>query len=79
MATINDLKTSISELPRNDVIQLLLTIRHERRENIKSKAAKKKSAPKRKKAKKAKKDFKSALRSITPEQAKLLLQQLNED
>lgn len=74
MATISDLKKSISEMDDEEALQLIMYIRSERRKP-KGKFAMKKAASKAPKQKKAP-DLNALLSVLTPEQLKQLAEDL---
>lgn len=72
MATINDLHTSISQLPRGEAMQLIYDIRASRR------VVKKKGKPTKKKAKRIK-DPMAMFKAMSQEERDKLIQMLEEE
>lgn len=76
---INNLKDSITELPRSEGISVILDIRSARRERMKKgrkKTKRSKRKAKRKKKKKTKKTMKEMVKGLTSEEATKLLNQI---
>lgn len=75
MANVDDLKQSITELPREQAINLLLDIRQARRLVVESKV-RRRAQPKTTKPKKSKNALLSVIGGMTPEQAQKLIEEL---
>lgn len=76
MASVDDLKNSITEIPRKNAIDLLLDLRQARREWMERKKSKKKSSGGKKKSKKK---ISSIIEGMSAEDAQEMLNQLKEN